>query len=76
MESIGGNMIKRVEDLNYLGRYIKLTDRNVNIRIVKVWTALNNMQSIWKSKLREGPKRTFSEQQLNPYLFMDPFHGL
>ena len=29
MESIGGNMIKRVEDFKYLGSYIKSTDRDV-----------------------------------------------
>ena len=66
MESVGGNMIKRVEDLKYLGSYIKLTDRDVNIRIAKAWAALNIMQSIWKSKLSEGLKRNFSEQKFNP----------
>ena len=59
MESIGGNMIKRVEDFKYLGSYIKSTDRYVDIRIAKAWTALNSMQSIWKSKLSEGLKINF-----------------
>ena len=63
MESIGVNMIKRVEDFKYLGSYIKSTDRYVNIRITKAWAALNSMQSILKSKLSEGLKKeTFSEQ--------------
>ena len=35
MESISGNMIKRVEDFKYLGSYIKSTDIDVNIRIAK-----------------------------------------
>ena len=52
MESIGGNMIKGVEDFKYLGSYIKSTDRDINIRIAKVWADLNSMQSIWKLKLR------------------------
>ena len=59
MESIVGNMIKREEDLKYLGSYINSTDRDVNIRIAKTWDALNSMQSIWKSKLSEGLKRNF-----------------
>ena len=59
MESIGGNIIKRVEDFKYLGSYIKSTDRDVNIRIAKAWAALNSMQSIWKSKLSEFLKRNF-----------------
>ena len=52
-------MIKRVEDFKYLVSYIKSTDRYVNIRIAKAWAALNNMQSIWKSKLSEGLKINF-----------------
>ena len=35
MESIGGNMIKRVEDFKYLGSYIKSTGRYIHIRIAK-----------------------------------------
>ena len=60
MESIGGNMIKRVEDFKYLVSYIfKSTGREVNIRISKAWAALNSMQSIWKSILSDGLKRNF-----------------
>ena len=47
-------MIKRVE---YIGSYIKSTDRGVNIRIAKACTTLNSIQSLWKSKLSEGLKR-------------------
>ena len=43
MESIGGNMIKRIEDFKYIGNYIKSSNRNVNIRIAKVWAALNSI---------------------------------
>ena len=59
MESIGGNMIKRVVDFKYIRSYIKSTDRDVNIRIDKAWATLNSMKSIWKSKLSEGLKRNF-----------------
>ena len=46
MESICGNIIKRVEDFKYLGSYIKSTDKYVNIRIAIAWATLNSMQSI------------------------------
>ena len=52
-------MIIRVEDFKYLGSYSKSTDRDVNIRIAKAWSALNSMQSIWKSNLCEGLTRHF-----------------
>ena len=44
MESIGGNMIKRVEVFKHLGSFIKSTERDINIKIAKVWAALNSMQ--------------------------------
>ena len=76
MESIGGNMIKQVEDFKYLGSYIESTDRDVNIKIAKVWAALNSMQSIWKSKLSDGLKRNLFRAELNQFLFKDTLHGL
>ena len=39
MKSIGGSVINQVEDLKYLGSYIRSTKRDVNIRIAKDWAA-------------------------------------
>ena len=57
MKSICGSVINEVEDFKYLGRYIRSTKRDVNIRIAKAWGALNSMNTIWKSKLSTNLKR-------------------
>ena len=69
MESICGNLIKRLEDFKYLGIYIKSTDRDVNIRIA----ALNSMQSLWKSKLSEVLKRNLFRASVESILFTDRY---
>ena len=51
MKSICGSVINQVEYFKYLGSYIILTKRDVNIMIAKAWAALNSMNIIWKSKL-------------------------
>ena len=59
MKSICGSIINVVEDFKYLGRYIRSTKRDVNIRISKAWAALNSKNTIWKSKLSTNLKRYF-----------------
>ena len=59
MKSICGSVINQVEDFKYLGRYIRSTKRDINIRISKAWAALNSMNIIWKSKLYTHLKRYF-----------------
>ena len=43
MKSKSGNTIQQVNLFKYLGRYIDTTERDMNIRIAKVWSALNSM---------------------------------
>ena len=51
--------LKKVDDFKYLGSYIASTDKDVKINIGKAWTALTNMNAIWKSNLPDGLKREF-----------------
>ena len=51
--------IKQVLDFKYLGSYIASTKHDVNIRLGKVWSALNQLDKIWKSNLSDNLKRNF-----------------
>ena len=51
--------IKKVSDFKYLRNYIQSTEKYINIRRVKCWVALNEMNSIWKSRLPDKMKRNF-----------------
>ena len=59
MKSLNGEKIKQVEDFKYLGSYIASTEHDVNIRLGKVWDALNELDKIWKSNLPDNLKRNF-----------------
>ena len=54
-----GKNIKEVSDIKYIGSYIQSTEKYINIRLAKSWAALNEMNSIWKSRLPDNMKRHF-----------------
>ena len=59
MKSRNGHTIKKVENFKYLGSYIGSTEKDIEIRIAKAWSALNSMNTIWKSKMSDNLKRNF-----------------
>ena len=59
IKCLNGENIKKVDDFKYLGSYIGSTEYDINIRIAKAWAALNNLNIIWKSNLRENLKINF-----------------
>ena len=59
IKSKNGNIIKQVENFKYLGSYIRSTENDIEIRIAKVWSALNSIHTIWKSKMCDNLKRSF-----------------
>ena len=40
------SVLNQVEDLKYIGNYIRSTKIDLNIRISKAWSALNSMNKI------------------------------
>ena len=59
INSINGKIIAKVENVNYLGSCIGSTEKDIQIRIDKAWSALNIMQEIWKSKIPDKLKIIF-----------------
>ena len=57
--SLDGKPIKQVVDFTYLGSNIQSTEKDINIRKGKAWSALNKMDNIWKSDLPKRLKRNF-----------------
>ena len=53
IKDLKGTTLKEVEHLTYLG------SKDVMIRIVKAWSALNRLRTIWKSPLSDNTKRNF-----------------
>ena len=57
--------IKQVNNFKYIGSYIGSTERDITIRIAQAWSALNSMNTIWKSKMSDNLKRNFNIFKIN-----------
>ena len=51
MSSQNGESLKHVNDFKYLVSNIASTEHDINVRIGKSWSTLNQLTNIWKSRL-------------------------
>ena len=56
IQTVPGESIELVESFIYLGSEINSTKKDMEILIAKAWTALNKMDTIWKSALFIQPQ--------------------
>ena len=57
--TLGGTPLKLVEKFTYLGSSISSTEKNIDTRLTKAWTAIDRLSIIWKSDLTDKIKRNF-----------------
>ena len=51
--------LKVVDKFNYLGSSYSSTEKDINTRLNKAWTAIDRLSIIWKSDLTDKMKRSF-----------------
>ena len=51
--------LKLVEKFTYLGSSFSSTEKDINPRLTKAWTAIDTLSIIWKSDLTDKMKRSF-----------------
>ena len=51
--------LKLVDKFTYLGSSVSSTEKDINTRLTKAWTAINRLSIIWKSDLTNKMKRSF-----------------
>ena len=51
--------LKLVDKFTYLGSSVSLTEKDIDTRLTKVWTAIDKLSVIWKSDLTDKMKRSF-----------------
>ena len=56
VRSLDGTLLEVVEDFNYLGAWIASTQKDIRIRRARAWSALHNMNRVWKSEMSENLK--------------------
>ena len=59
ISTLKGSSLKLVDNFTYLGSSVSSTETNINMRLAKVWTAIDRVSVIWKSDLTDKLKRSF-----------------
>ena len=59
ISTLFGSSLKLVDKFTYLGSSVSSTEKDINTRIAKAWTAIDRLLVIWKSELTDKIKRSF-----------------
>ena len=59
ISTLDGTPLKLVHKFTYLGSSVESTEKDIDTRLTKAWTAINRLLIIWKSDLTDKMKRNF-----------------
>ena len=59
ISTLEGTPRKLVDKFTYLGSSVESTEKDIETRLTKAWTAINRLSIIWKSDLNDKMKRSF-----------------
>ena len=59
ISTLDGTSLKLVDKFTYLGSSISSTEKDIDTRLTKAWTAIDRLSIIWKSNLTDKLKRSF-----------------
>ena len=71
ISTLEGTPLKLIDKFTYLGSSVESTEKDIEMRLTKAWTAINRLSIIWKSDLTDKMKRSFFHR----YCYMDAVHG-
>ena len=59
ISTLDGTPLKLVDKFTYLGSSVASTEKDIDMRLTKAWTAIDRLSIIWKSDLTDKMKRSF-----------------
>ena len=59
ISTLEGTSLKLVDKFTYLGSSVSSTEKDIDTRLTKAWTAIDKLLIIWKSYLTNKMKRSF-----------------
>ena len=68
ISTLEGTPLKLVDKFTYLGSSVESTEKDIETRLTKAWTAINRLLIIWKSDLTDKMKRSFFQAAVNSIL--------
>ena len=68
ISTLEGTPLKLVDKFTYLGSSVESTEKDIETRLTKAWTAINKLSIIWKSDLTDKMKRSFFQAAVTSIL--------
>ena len=68
ISTLEGTSLKLVDKFTYLGSSVESTEKDIETRLTKAWTAINRLSIIWKSDLTDKMKRSFFQAAVTSIL--------
>ena len=68
ISTLDGTPLKLVDKFTYLGSSVSSTEKDIDTRLTKAWTAINRLSIIWKSDLTDKMKRSFFQTAVSSIL--------
>ena len=62
ISTLEGTSLKLVDKFTYLGSSVSSTEKDIDTRLTKVWSAIDKLSIIWKSNLTDKMKRSFFQE--------------
>ena len=59
ISALDGTSLKLVDKFTYIGSSVSSTEKDIDTRLTKAWTAIDTLSIIWKSDLTDKMKRSF-----------------
>ena len=59
ISTLDGTSLKLVDKFTYLGSSVSSTEKDIDTRLTKAWTAIDRLSILWKSNLTDKMKRSF-----------------
>ena len=57
--TLDGTPLRLVDKFTYLGSSVSSTEKDIDTRLTKAWTAIDRLSTIWKSDLTDKIKKQF-----------------
>ena len=68
ISTLKGTPLELVDKFTYLGSSVESTEKDIETRLTKAWTAINRLSTIWKSDLTDKMKRSFFQAAVTSIL--------
>ena len=68
ISTLDGTPLKLVDKFTYLGSSVASTEKDIETRLTKAWTAISRLSIIWKSDLTDKMKRSFFQAAVTSIL--------